>query len=284
MTFRQKRKEQLGMQYEISPPPTKRRVQSTINQKQVASFFTPTSRKSPSRTTWRSIRDSLLIAKYEPEIRDDHTGPTKRTKIAAFDLDCTLIISVSKKKIGKDAADWKWWAPIVPGELRKLFQNDYQVIIISNQAGLNLKHDPKTVKSDQKRLSDFKTKVNAILESLDLPTTLYAATQKDLYRKPRNGMWTEMLEDYDLDEGDGVNLVESFFVGDAAGRQGDSDGMGKRDFASSDRDFASNTGLKFMTPEEYFLKAPARFFKRDFDPSLHLQIADKESKPKSERP
>lgn len=44
----------------------------------------------------------------------------------------------------------------------------------------------------------------------------------------------------------GADLEGSFFVGDAAGRQY----KGKKsDFASTDRKFALNIGLPFLTPE-----------------------------------
>jgi len=45
----------------------------------------------------------------------------------------------------------------------------------------------------------------------------------------------------------------SFFVGDAAGRQYS---KGKGDFSSTDRKWAQNIGITFYTPEEYFLKLP----------------------------
>lgn len=35
------------------------------------------------------------------------------------------------------------------------------------------------------------------------------------------GMWRELVEDYDLDVDDSLDLQSSFFVGDAAGRPGD---------------------------------------------------------------
>lgn len=159
----------------------------------------------------------------------------------------------------------------MPGELQRLHEGGHQVILVTNQGGLNLTKESKTAKSDQKRVSDFKGKIGAVLSSLDLPTSVYAATQKDRYRKPRDGMWKEMLEDYDLDEGDGADVEESLFVGDAAGREKDEDGMGKKDFACSDRDFAANAGVKFMTPEEFFLKADTKAFKRVFNPSQYLK-------------
>lgn len=82
-----------------------------------------------------------------------------------------------------------------------------------------MKPDPKTVKSDQKRLADFKGKVSAVLAQLDLPLSVYAATARDQYRKPRVGMWQELLEDNDLESEDSVDLQNSFFVGDAGGRE-----------------------------------------------------------------
>jgi bifunctional polynucleotide phosphatase/kinase len=74
--------------------------------------------------------------------------------------------------------------------------------------------------------------VSAVFSQLDLPISIYAATEKDQYRKPRTGMWKELLEDHDLNPGS-VDLENSFFVGDAGGRIA-SIGIAK-DFSSSDR-------------------------------------------------
>lgn len=102
--------------------------------------------------------------------------------------------------------------------MKKLHGDGYVVAVISNQGGISLKPDPKTIKSDQKRLADFKSKVSAVLTQLDLPISIYAATGKDEYRKPRVGMWQEVLDDYDCDSADAIDLENSFFVGDAGGR------------------------------------------------------------------
>ena len=91
--------------------------------------------------------------------------------------------------------------------------------MLSNQGGISLKPDPKSIKSDQKRLADFKGKVSAVFSQLDSPVSVYAATLRDEYRKPRIGMWHEMLEDHDLESADAVDLENSFFVGDAGGRE-----------------------------------------------------------------
>lgn len=83
-----------------------------------------------------------------------------------------------------------------------------------------------------KRLSDFKEKANAVFKQLDLPISLYAATAKDQYRKPRPGMWVVLLEDFALTS-DAVDHDETVFVGDAAGREAVAGR--KKDFSSSDR-------------------------------------------------
>lgn len=149
---------------------------------------------------------------------------------------------------------------------------------------MSLKTDSKTVKKDQKNLATYKGKVAASLNQLNLPISIYAATSRDKYRKPRNGMWEEMLEDYDLSNAS-LDLEGSFFVGDAAGRLA-TDG-GRRDFSCCDRslpvsclipytllrngrDFAANIGIRFHTPEEFFLKEAPKPFTRDFDPTAYL--------------
>jgi bifunctional polynucleotide phosphatase/kinase len=159
---------------------------------------------------------------------------------------------------------------------------------VSNQGGISLKPDPKTVKSDQKRLADFKSKLSAVLTQLELPISVYAATARDHYRKPRTGMWQELLDDHDLNDPASVDLAGSFFVGDAGGREA-VDGGAVKDHSCVDRyadseyallisrmlttyrDFAANAGLTFHTPEEYFLHEESRPFMRDFDPLLYMK-------------
>ncbi|KAF7558421.1 hypothetical protein G7046_g5745 [Stylonectria norvegica] len=238
----------------ISPPPLKRKIQS---ENAVANFFTPTSQKPKDRTTWseRSPHDdtaaTLLVARYEPEVKE--TQILERRKIAAFDLDSTLITTSSGKKHGNTASDWKWWHNQVPGRLRELYQDEgYRVVILSNQAGLTLHFDAKykgPKANANKRVSDFKQKCSAVLSSLDLPTSVFAATERDIYRKPRTGMWKELCEDYDIREED-VDLENSIFVGDAGGRIAN---------------FAHNVGIKYQTPEEFFLGEKPRDFVRDMD-------------------
>ncbi|KAG6007594.1 hypothetical protein E4U21_005792 [Claviceps maximensis] len=263
----------------ISPAPNPiKRVKDSVTNSKKANFFLPTSQKTPSPTTWstRSYNDdsppTLLVGRYQPKDHDSRQPPRK--KLAVFDLDGTLIITRSKSKHASHSADWKWWNEDVPGVLRALhMEKGYQVVIVSNQGGVSLEKESnsKSKPGGRKRATLFKEKCENILEELDIPTSVYAATENDIFRKPRPGIWSEICDDYDVSRED-VDLVKSFFVGDAAGRLAgptgpDGAGHAEADFSSSDRDFATNLGLLFATPDAYFGGNDAREanLTREFD-------------------
>ncbi|KAK7699142.1 DNA kinase/phosphatase Pnk1 [Diaporthe eres] len=278
----------------ISPPPVKRKVQSTVTNGAVANFFKPASQKKKDqpRVSWseRAPDDdspaTLLVGRYDgsdtaQEPSEDNKDK-KRTKVAAFDLDSTLITSASGKKFSNDPLDWKWWDSTVPAKLRSIYQDGYRVVILSNQNGLSLRREPGAKGPDNtKRVPAFKQKISAVLAQLDVPTSIYAATARDVYRKPRTGMWLELCDDYDLED---IDKNASIFVGDAGGRVAVPASGGKKaiakDFSCSDRNFAHNAGIKYQTPEEFFLGEQPREFSRDFDVSSytvsnnHSQVED----------
>ncbi|TGJ87226.1 hypothetical protein E0Z10_g1529 [Xylaria hypoxylon] len=273
----------------ISPPPVKRKAQSAISKGAVASFFTPTSQKPKDRTVWTergggvdgqdSSPATLLVGRFEPEAEEQDRR--KRRKVAAFDLDSTLIVTSSGKKFGNDPADWKWWDASVPTRLRTLYMEEgYRVVIISNQAGLTLHPDPNAKgpkNAGKAKVANFKQKCAAVLAQLNIPTSVYAATARDNYRKPRAGMWKVLCDDYGIPE-DEVDLQNSVFVGDAGGRTARvvGDGVTAKDFSCSDRNFAHNVGVAYKTPEEFFLDEPPRDFTREFDLAMHPYDEGKE--------
>ncbi|KAI9829268.1 MAG: hypothetical protein M1826_005732 [Phylliscum demangeonii] len=260
----------------ISPPLLRRKVQASISKSTMTNFFTPTSLKPVEKMRWQVKHQTLLVARYSTEspAADGEIPLTARQKVAAFDLDWTVIRTASGKRHARDEADWTWWHPTVPTAIAELYGKGYKVVIMSNQAGLNLHPNPKSFKGDMKRLAVFKQKVAAILAQLDLPITLYAATGQDQYRKPRVGMWEEMLADYHLLGPDMVDLAASFFVGDAGGRLAE-DG-GEKDHAYSDRGLAGNLAIGFHTPEEFFLHEPPRAYVERFNPKVYLSPATAE--------
>jgi len=83
-------------------------------------------------------------------------------------------------------------------------------------------------------------------------------------------MWEMLLADKGLQRED-VDIANSFFVGDAGGRLASDIDKFKADFSCSDRDMASNVGITFHTPEEFFLQQEAKPFARLFDPTSYLK-------------
>ncbi|KAK2749643.1 hypothetical protein FQN57_005865 [Myotisia sp. PD_48] len=233
---------------DISPPPTtKRRLESTTTKETVANFFKPASQKPPQTISWRIINKTCIAGKYSPAKSEKQD--IKRRRIAAFDFDHTLVLPKSGTRFSRSASDWKWWDEQVPSKLRSLSSQGYLIAIVSNQKAISLKQDIKAGKSESKSLSMFKEKAAAVMKILNIPISLYAATESDEYRKPRMGMWNELLDDYDLDTTrDSIDLENSVFVGDAAGRPGD--------HSCCDRNIAANIGIPFKTPEEYFRDEP----------------------------
>ncbi|EPX70591.1 DNA kinase/phosphatase Pnk1 [Schizosaccharomyces octosporus yFS286] len=206
-----------------------------VPQSSINTYFNPSANKKQkgeessstgTKLTWE-ITESLYIATYGT--------PRKSSKIATFDLDGTLIKTKSGRVFAKDGGDWLWWHPNVVPTLRKLDSEGYSIIIFSNQNGI-----PRRASIGQQ----FQIKVQAILESLDLPVILYAALLRDKYRKPLQGMWDHFVERWDHP----IDKSCAFFVGDAAGRP--------RNHNSTDLKFAENIGIKFDTPEHYFTGEP----------------------------
>ncbi|CAH1392796.1 unnamed protein product [Nezara viridula] len=173
-----------------------------------------------------------------------------RAKVASFDLDGTLIKTKSGRVFAKDFDDWVLWDDSIKYILRNLCSNNYKIVIFTNQAGLG------TV-SGKKKMSGFQKKIENICNLLNVPVQILAAVSYGLYRKPSPGMWYFMKE-----RSKAADVKQSFYVGDAAGRPENWKDGKKADFAASDRMFAINIGLKFYTPEEYFLNEPAADYSR----------------------
>lgn len=97
-------------------------IDCLIIEKVAANFFTPASQKKPEPIKWRILGTSLIIGKYTPEKYVQNLSEKNR-KIAAFDLDSTLIKTKSGNTFPRSATDWQWWNTVVPGKLRELNSN-----------------------------------------------------------------------------------------------------------------------------------------------------------------
>ncbi len=179
-------------------------------------------------------------------------------QIAAFDMDATLIIPKSGKVFPIDHHDWKILFAEVPAKLSHLHDDGFKVVVFTNQLG---------IAKGKLKPEHFRQKAENVVSRLGVPIQLFCcAADGGIFRKPRTGVW-KLLTDHFNGSVD-VDVDQSFYCGDAAGREKDWQSGKKKDFSCSDRLFALNLGLKFYTPEEFFLgqKATKNFKLPEFDP------------------
>jgi len=161
------------------------------------------------------------------------------TKIASFDLDGTLIKTKSGKVFAKDKDDWQFLNDNVVKVLYKYYNEHYKIVIFTNQLGINKGHQSK---------DDFLYKIAQIHKQLKLDFDIFISLKDDYYRKPMTGMWDFFVENYS----EKIDIKNSFYCGDNAGREKNWIKGFKKDKNSVDLQFAYNIGLKFEIPENIF--------------------------------
>jgi len=159
-------------------------------------------------------------------------------KVAAFDLDHTIIKTISGNKFPKNKNDWCFLYDNTKEILNKYFENNYNIVIFSNQSKLK----------DEKLVNEYKEKIDNILKSLNIDIEIYISKKEGYFRKPLTGMYDMFIKRNGLL----FSSDESFYCGDAAGRINLWKKNHKKDFSCSDRMFANNINLKFYTPEFIF--------------------------------
>ncbi|KAF6149113.1 hypothetical protein GIB67_013820 [Kingdonia uniflora] len=186
----------------------------------------------------------LEIAFCRTDVKNKYKdeGLNDSSKIAAFDFDGCLV-NTSVKKVGPDA--WSLLYPSIPEKLKELYNDGYKLVIFTNESNIERWKNKRQVAIDSKigRLNNFIKHVNVPIQvfiACGLGKT--GAKVDDSFRKPKPGMWRIMQQQFN--SGIPVDMDQSFYVGDAAGR--------KRDHSDADIKFAEAIGLKFYVPEEYF--------------------------------
>ncbi|CAO1359038.1 unnamed protein product [Diamesa serratosioi] len=183
-------------------------------------------------------------------------GVAGSNKVAAYDMDGTIIKTMSGNVFPKNIDDWQMLYSEVVGKLQALNKEGYKIVIFTNQAGITTKNTP---------IADIKKKIETIVARLSVPVQVFVATGYSLYRKPRIGMWKTLEEN---NCGIKIDKSKCLYVGDAAGRPENKIIKRKKDHSLADRLFAINLGLTFYTPEEHFLKAKTMAWNRPpFDPT-----------------
>ncbi|KAJ8903911.1 hypothetical protein NDN08_000442 [Rhodosorus marinus] len=177
---------------------------------------------------WSRDDDVLWAATKNFSLKEEE----KELKVAAYDLDGTIIGTKSGKAVGKHAHDWRLYAHLVPEKLVKETDRGFVICIFTNQAGIKSNYTPEGM---------IRVKFQQVIRKLAVPCAIFVSCTYGYSRKPSTGMWKTFLRS--VSNGKSI-ASSSFFVGDAAGRQ--------KDFSDSDRKFARNCNLDFYTPEEYF--------------------------------
>ncbi|CAN7117534.1 unnamed protein product [Brassica rapa subsp. narinosa] len=191
-------------------------------------------------------RDASLLPKwkaFETVIfleRDD--GLNDSEKIAAFDFDGCLA-KTSVKIVGADA--WSLMYPSIPEKLQSLHSQGYKLVIFTNESNIDRWKNKRQAAVDSKigRLNSFIKRVEVPIQVFIACGVASSGGKDDLYRKPKAGMWQLMKKHFN--SGIEIDMDKSYYVGDAAGRKGD--------HSDADIKFAQANGLKFYTPEEYFI-------------------------------
>ncbi|KAG0487506.1 hypothetical protein HPP92_009601 [Vanilla planifolia] len=169
-------------------------------------------------------------------------GAHDTEKIAAFDFDGCLA-NTSVKRTGADA--WSLMYSSIPEKLQELHKEGYKLVIFTNESNIERWKNKRQQAIDSKlgRLDHF-------IKVVGVPIQVFIACGlgknkeqiDDPFRKPKTGMWTILAEHLNSDIA--IDMNQSFYVGDAAGRAGD--------HGDSDIKFAQAIGLKFYVPEEFF--------------------------------
>ncbi|XP_053658768.1 uncharacterized protein F21D5.5 [Anopheles marshallii] len=206
---------------------------------------------------WESLDDKLLHIYTS-------AGVVASEKIAAYDMDGTLIKTKSGNVFPKSIDDWQIAFPEVPGKLKSLHRNGFKLVIFTNQAGIG---------KGKVRIEDFRQKIEALVRKLSVPMQVFISTGSGKYRKPRTGMWQTLCDS--KNDGVPVDRVRSFYVGDAAGRpELKKPVKRKKDHSCADRLLAINVGITFLTPEQHFQNLPdSTWTKPEFDPKEVCSLA-----------
>ena len=215
-----------------------------------------------------------IIKNNDDVIQLKYRNPTLTNKIAAFDIDGTLMVNrggfTNLSRGGY--VTWQYTFADVPKKLRELYKNGYTIVVMSNQTVLSsAKYAYKNSTDDgcngcdinrskEGKVEDFIKRMTDFCHDVDIPLLLIGGKTKEML-KPCCGMLDFYKKMQKIDKFD----TDSFYCGDQAGRKKGNFSIyppgnpqyneeGAADISYTDYLFAKKCGLPFKTPEEVFGK------------------------------
>jgi bifunctional polynucleotide phosphatase/kinase len=169
-----------------------------------------------------------------------------REKMMALDFDWTMVTPKDGKTFPEDVNDWRWFNSTVPHTIKRHYDDGYMIVIFTNQS------------------KEWKYKqIRTVALELGIPVFVVIATDRDEY-KPNLVIFDTLVEsNFERNQ---IDKSKSFFVGDALGR--------KNDFADSDKVFAENIGISWMSPEQMFISTNNNDNKPVFPTSIQLSHSE----------
>ena len=143
-----------------------------------------------------------------------------RKKMAGFDYDHTIVKPKSISTFSKDVDDWMFLRENVKHKIQEFYKKGYAILVFTNQS--------REFKKEQ---------IKIVLDSLEVPYQAFIMYHEQV-KKP-NPFYFEY---YNYESK--VDMKNSFYVGDALGRE--------NDWSDVDKVFAERCGLKYYSPEEIF--------------------------------
>jgi len=92
---------------------------------------------------------------------------TQSSQVIGFDLDDTLIVTLSGNTFAKSRQDWQWKQPNVVPKLQQLHSSGFKIVIFTNQAGVG---------KGKQKLSDLTGKITDIAAHLKFPFQAFMGT------------------------------------------------------------------------------------------------------------
>lgn len=204
-------------------------------------------------------------------------GPGSKVRVAFFDADSTLRVSLSGSVSANHPTD-AMLLPEVAAKLSELNRQGYLVAVVSNQGGVASGYITlETADGALQHTLNLLQDEGAVVHYYDF------AENRDHDRKPQIGMAQRLELEVREKLGKSIDWESSFMVGDSAWKRKhdvEPDGTPGSDFSNSDRRFAENIrehylaeSFGFSHPRDYFgwAKKGIRGFRKKAEVEAYLR-------------